>query len=277
MGATAQAVRALLDAAISVTEGLGVAVSLVVISVVSGLLMLVVLARMMKPSVLERARDQMAAAVYELRLFIDSPRRVISAQSRLIWWNLRYTWGLAPAVLVLTPPLGLLYAHLEVRYGYAPVEVAQPLVVRVELATGVDPAGIEPEPGLTDRDASPLAVTAPPLWIEDERIFLIRVEARTAGAHELALDTPAGPVTKRIVAGDAAARTSPERVAGMAQWWAMTDEPPIPDEAGITVISIDHAPDAVTWFGLALPWWGWWLILSTLTVVVLRKPFGVEF
>jgi hypothetical protein len=78
----------------------------------------------------------MSSAIYEIRLFLDSPGHIVRAQLRLLVYSTRYLLCLVPALLVLLPPLALLFAPLHARYGLAPLSPDGPALLRIQL----DPA-----------------------------------------------------------------------------------------------------------------------------------------
>ncbi|MEM9491394.1 MAG: hypothetical protein AAGC55_19770, partial [Myxococcota bacterium] len=92
---------------------------LTLFSIITGVIMLWVVGKVTPQDRLEIARARVSAAIYEMRLFIDSPRRVIASQGQLFGWLFMYMLYLTPAFVVLTAPLGLLYLHLDVRHGQA--------------------------------------------------------------------------------------------------------------------------------------------------------------
>ena len=57
--------------------------------------------------------------------------------------------------------------------------------------------------------------------------------------------------------------------------WAIGMEPPIPDSSGLKSIAVEHQPRDVHIFGVAMPWWIYWLIISLVAALALRRPMGV--
>ncbi|MFN3201912.1 MAG: hypothetical protein ACE366_26135 [Bradymonadia bacterium] len=274
MGTITHWLRSAVEAALGALDGLSPWVSLAIVSVVSGLIMALAMAKLGRPEAMTRARDQMAAAVYEIRLFLDAPRRVVSAQGRLIFWNLRYLATWMPALVVLTPPLGLLWLHLDARHGYETLPLERPVVITATLDDGVDPLKVQAEA------SDGVEITAPvvrvPAAADRPPQVKIRAKLTAQGRHEVTLTAPgAEPATKSLVGPEGGA-PRPTRSAGLAQWWTLGDEAPLPQ--GWVSIDVPH-PDAASWvaLGLSMPWWGWWLILATLVVLALKRPLKLSF
>ncbi len=217
---------------------------------------------------LERTRDRMASAVYELRLYLDSPKRMFIAQGRLIAWGVAYTGLLLPPVVVLIIPLGTLFFQMDLRYGQEALPVGETLVVEARVADDVDGDAVEVA------DAAGLEVTAPPLYVADEQRLYVRLRVKEPGVHTLTLNTPAGAVSKEISADPSAARVSPQRGTGadmMAELF-YTAEPALDGEP-IVRIDVPHPASDATY--LAMTWWLFWLVVSTAAALALRKPMGV--
>lgn len=274
MGEATYWLRAAVEGAVGALDGLSPWVALIIVSALSGLLMAGVMAALGRPAAMDRARDQMAAAVYEIRLFLDAPRRVVAAQGRLIGWNLRYLWAWTPALVALTLPLGLVWLHLDARHGYDPLPLGAPVVITATLADGVDPMQVKAAA------SKGLEITAPPLRraAADGAPAQVKIRARlrAPGAHTLTFTAPGLSPAEKQVVGPEGGPAQPTRASGAALWWSLGAEPPLPE--GWSSVELVH-PEAASWaaLGLALPWWGWWLILATLVVLALKRPLKLSF
>lgn len=278
MGWLAGHIHAIVEYCVALGDGFSALVSLTVLSVVTGALMLWIVGFTTPQRRLERARSQVAAAIYEMRLYIDSPRRIFAAQGRLFGWFFVYMLLLLPAFLVLTVPLGVFLLHLETRHGLDPLPVEQALVVRVDLLAdasagdAIDGYAVTAGPA-TAADA--VRVTAPPLYLEAERQVYLRVQIDEPGEYRLAIDTGRGRVLKRLSADPGAASVYPERRSGVAAFWQIGAESPLDSDTGVDAIFVTHADKAQDWLGLGLPWWAYWLLISTIVALLLRRPMGV--
>jgi len=243
--------------------------SLLLVSILSGAGMLWVVGKTTPQKALERARDRLAAGIYEVRLFLDAPRRVLGAQVGMIKWSIIYVGLVIPALLVMAIPLGLFYLHLETRHGLAPLPVGEPLVVRVDLADGADGRQVS-----ASEMSSDVIPTAPPLYDADRQRVYLRVEVQRPGTHELELRIGEHAITKRLVAA-AGEPASPERTRGAALFIAATDEPPLAPDGPIEQISVAHAAAETTYLGVPMPWWLFWLGIATIAALALRRPMGI--
>lgn len=272
MGWLAEQIHGLVEFFVALGDGWSPFVSLTVMSVVTGALMLWIVGFTTPQKRLERARSQLAAAVYEMRLFLDSPRRIFAAQGRLFYWFGAYMALLLPAFLVLSIPLGVFLLHLETRHGLNPLPVGEPIVVRVDLASGVDGYAVKATPA---GEGAALRVTAPPLYLDSPQQVYLRVQIDQPGEYRLAIDTGRGQVVKRLSASPQAASVFPERRSGVATFWQIGAEAPVDPAVGIEGVFVTHPDRSQDWLGLGLPWWGYWLLVSTVVALLLRRPMGV--
>lgn len=244
---------------------------LTALAIVTALLMIVIVSKVTPQARIRRARARIAGAIYEMRLFLDSPLRVFAAQGSLLKHSALYVLLLLPAFAVMAPLLALLYLHLDVRYGLDPVEAGHQVIVRVGIDSDVD--GYEVEPGALPEG---LAVTAPPVFVEDEGRVYLRVDVNEPGIHSLPIRAGGQQVSKEIVAAADAVKVAPERKRGASTLWAFGNEPPLPSGSPVSSISVVYPDAEQSWLGLAIPWWLYWLLIATLAALLLARPLHVE-
>jgi len=87
---------------------------------------------------LRHTRRRMMAAVYEILLYRGSPRKVVAAELKLIVGNLVLLILMTPSLAVAGLLFAAMYGTLAARYGYAPAEIGQDLVVRCQGRPGDD-------------------------------------------------------------------------------------------------------------------------------------------
>lgn len=243
--------------------------ALTLLGALTALFMLAVIKRVAPQAPMSRARDRMAACIYEMRLFLDEPRRVLSSQGRLLGWTGLYLACLLPAALTLFAPLGLLFVHLESHYGLAPLAAHTTVVVRVGLGDDTDGREVEVAP------ADPgVKITAPLLYARDEQALYARVLVGAAGTHAIAVRAGSQTVKKTLVADPAARNVVPVTRGGWAQLWTAGAEPPPPGGA-IESVTVPYPALERHWLGLPIPWWLYWLGVAMAVALALRRRLGV--
>jgi hypothetical protein len=266
MGAFIHTLRNIIEAMLTIVDTMPDWLGLTIVSVVSGVVMLLVFGLVTPPHWLKRSRELATAAMYEVRLYLDSPRRVLAAQARLIFWSFAYTAAMLPAFIVLTIPFGLLLVHMEQRYGIEQLPTDEPVLVRLQLS---DDVTVEPQ-------KSPnVKVTAPVLQDSVEKTAYVRVELDEPKSSTLKLKVGDDVVEKRLDADPESPVYSPTRADGMALFVVLTDEPPL-DSPTVEKIKVNHPARDQDWVPFGMPWWLWWLLVSILAAGALAKPLNVQ-
>lgn len=261
MGTISHGIHWLVEALLAPLDGLVPWVSLAILAVPTAVIILLVVRSTSPQKRVERARSQMGAAIFEMRLYLDHPLRLLRAQARLAGWSVLYVAYLLPSLVVMAGPLGLVYLHLELRHGLAPLAAPSTAVVRIEVAEGVALRDVAIE------TASPLSVTAR-VRAEDEHALYARFAVDAPGTHAFTVRANGTRVDSRIEADPDADVVSPERSAGLSHLWALGAEPPL--EGPVRSISIPYPERTAT-----VPWWLYWLGIATVLAMLLRRRFGV--
>lgn len=251
-------------------------VSLAIIAALTAVVMLLVIRRTSPQRRIRHARAQMASTIFEMRLYLDHPLQLLRAQGRLVKWSVVYVALLLPSMLVLAAPLGLLFVHLEIRHGFAPLPSSATEVVRIEVAPGVatHDVAVEADEGLD--------ITAQ-VHAEDEHAVYARVHVRRPGTHTLTIYAGDATVQTQVVADRDADVVSPDHRNGIAQLWSYGADAPIASDAihSITIPYPDRppyfaVPGWLSWIGLStVPWWLYWLGIATAFALLLRNKLGV--
>lgn len=267
MGSIVHILRLGMDKFLTPFDWLGPFWGLTLLSLLSGIGMLWVVGKTTPQSLVERSRNKMDSAIYEIRLFIDSPKRVLISLGRLISNSLLYIAYMMPAFVILALPLTFMYLGLETRHGMEPIPVDQPFVVSVDLADGVDGST------LTPTTSEGLEITAPPLYVPSEQAVYLRgvLKKKTTATLTLAVD---GSEVSKLISGDpAAVQMAPDRASGIDLFISYGPEA---DLAGpVTGIQLNHETRDNSYLGIDMPWWFWWLLLMMIAAFGLKKQMGV--
>jgi hypothetical protein len=108
-------------------------VGLTVMSVITAIAMLLFFKKTSDQQGLAVAKRQMHAGVFEIRLFSDDPRAILSAQLDILRHSFRYMRLTLVPMLWMIIPLLLVIVQLQYRYRYGGLEVGREAIVKVKL------------------------------------------------------------------------------------------------------------------------------------------------
>lgn len=292
-----------LDALLWPVRGMPPIAGLAVVSLVTAVFVLLVFKWTSQQERLAAVKRQIQAGFFEIRLFNDDLVNIARAQGGILRQTLAYL-GLSIVPLLWTiVPLVLLVAHLQARYGYAPIDVGRSAIVTVTTTEAV-PVTLTVPSGVRIETMTPVRVPARRettwrLGVEREGDFNLTVIVDSARDGASATNH----VTKRLVVrGPASAETgatgtspgaasetadshaiatealplAPVRQAGSvldALLWPA--EAPVPHGSRVASIAIDYPPRAIAIAGIEVHWLIVFAVLSTLFAFVLRRPLGV--
>lgn len=221
-------------------------------------------------------KNQIAAALFEIRLFNDDLRAIVRAQWEILGRVLHYQGlALVPMVFIL-PPLVLLMVQLHQYYGFRGLSPGESALLRVELA---EPGGERPD--LRIEVPEGLHLETPAVWVPALGELDWRIAADAVGDYRVAFVLGGETATKTVRVTDRVVRLSPERppreLLAQLEW---PSEPPLPADGAIRRITVGYPQGSVGLLGWAWEWsFAWMVVFFVLTMVIavaLKKPMGVE-
>lgn len=261
-------------------------VGLVVVSLATGIAMLLIFKRTSDQARLAAVKRQIHAAIFEIRLFNDDLRAIFRAQGEILRHNLVYLRLSLVPMLWMIVPLVLVIAQLQFHYGYAGLVPAETVLVKAQLRegaaaaarpAGVARASIVDGPEIAVLEAPPqIEVQTPAVFIPSTREVLWRIVPRSMGSHELTLRVGTEPVTKSVRVSPDVVRRSPVRLEpGLLNQLLYPAESPLPPDGAITSVSVAYPEREVGVFGWELHWLVVYFVLSMAFAFALRKRFNV--
>jgi hypothetical protein len=240
---------------------------LAVLSVLSGVAMLWVVQKTSNQARIRQAKRLVQAHLLELRIYRDEPGVMWRAQKSLLGANLRYLALMLQPALVMGVPFAILLVHLDAFYGRAPLPVgAEAIVTMGTHGTSADVPELQAPAGVTVESPGVRALDV------DEVSWRIRPHTPVSGVLHIRMK--GASVEKDIEAG-----TGPRFVAGRkvsSLWDAVWH----PDEAPIAApnvewVEVRYPSATVEWLGIRLHWLIWFVVISMLSALLLKKRFHV--
>lgn len=242
------------------------------ISMLCGAVMLWVFGKTSDQEAIRKTKNRLKAHMLEMRLFTDEPVLVLRAQKNLIIGNGRLlALTLRPALYLIVPMI-LLFVQLESFYGRAPLRPGEATLVTVQLKNAAE---ISADPVLEASDGI-VAESAPVRVVRDRQISW-RIRAGRDGSGHVRVRFPDGAVVEKSVeTGPGPRYVSDRRVSS---WSGVLWHP---GERRLAAKDVDlievHYPSAyVSWLGVETSWVVFFLVVSMITALLLKKRMGIAF
>ena len=247
-------------------------VALVVVSALSGLLMLWVFAKFGDQDRIRRTKEKIRGRLLGVRLYQHDVRIVLGLQVSILRGILSYFGASLVPLLILLLPLALILIQLNRHFAYRPLAVGQTTVVTVRTDGGSE--GDQPEilPGPSDG----VTVETRALREPGRGRISWRVRVDQPGTPTLRIASGDREFTKELVAGADWAPVSPMRTRRWIDQLLYPGEAPLPRAGPIAAIEVVYPPQSIPVLGWDPHWIVHFLVVSLATVLLLKRFFGVE-
>lgn len=249
-------------------------IPLILISIVTGFLVLVVYKYVSSPRQIKRSKEQIKGHILAIRLYKDEWRVIVKSFFLSLFSTLRYfAFNMIP-LLILLPLLAPLFAQLEVRYGLSPFSVGSLAEVKVSFTGDLD--GLEPRlvPASWYRQSmSPVFVMA-----HDQAHW--QIEVLEPGSHDLEIETTRGRVMKTLRSGDdkpRAALSQKRHQGGILDGLLYPAETALETGSPALALQLNYPGRILSVAGLGIHWIWIHLLIVVVVVLILKKRFGIEF
>ena len=274
------AVNGLFDLLFWPFSGLGPIWSLVVFSLLAGVLMLWIYGLVSDQDSIRVIRDRVRGNLIGIRLFGDdlgSLFRLLGRVLRDVLISFRYI--LVP-LLVMAVPVLLIIAQLNLRYSVRPLEPGESATVKVALRDGSSiehgfvleaPDGVSVEtPGVRVHKAEEVG------QVPRLREVAWRIRAERPGNFQLVVRAGGVAVEKELRVGQRWGATSPLRASSFGDLLLYPGEPPIEQSQVVEAIEITYRRLDLSIFGWSVDWLVLFFVLSIASGFAFRKLLGVE-
>jgi len=263
--------------------GLPSQVPLVILSAVAGVLAAIAFRYTSNQAALKRVADQVRAALLGMRLFKDDLRSVFAAQFSLFKASGLRLWYSLPPLVVLIVPFVLLLVQLGMWYEFRPLAPGQSALVEVEVAPEMWETHGGLELGVPDG-----VVVESLVRNAHDRLVTWRIRPQRAAGADEPLELRLRLGEREIAAKQLVVREDPDasvltfvspRRPGSGFWDRLVypGEPGFDESSPVRAISIDYGSRTNTIFGLRLPWWATFFVVSILAALAIKPVVKVQF
>lgn len=248
--------------------------SLLIVSLVTAVVMLLVVARTSDQKGLADTKRGIHAALFEIRLFADDPINVLRALGEVLARNGRYLRLSLVPLLWMGIPLVLVAAQLQGFYGYQGLTPGVPAIVTVELRQAATPA--DATIALVLEAPSEIRIDTDPVRLLGSNEVLWRIVPTAAGTYTLTIRDGDRAATKSLQVSASRARRSARRMqAGLADQLLYPSEPLLPDDGRIAAITVAYPEPGLDVLGWRVHWMIVYGLLSMACALILARRFGV--
>jgi uncharacterized membrane protein (DUF106 family) len=242
--------------------------SATLVAAVTGVILLIIFKYTSNQAAIKRARNDIDANLFAIKLFKDATPVVLAAQGALMMDAYRlFALAIVPMLVMMIPVL-LILGQLSLWYQHRPLRVGEEavMVLKANDAGGVLLKQVELE-------STPAAeVVTGPVRVPSRHEVVWLVRANQAGSHRLSFRAGEQSATKEFEVGDGFMRVSPRRPA--RDWYDQLIHPAEPAfGVSSTIQSIEIAyPDRPGITSGTNTWVFYWFVASMIAAF-LAKPF----
>lgn len=218
---------------------------ILIISAISAILFLIIFKKTSNQERIKSYKNKIIGHILEIRLYKDHPLLTIRSISSIFGYNLIYLrYALVPMVFIIVPVL-VISVQLNNRYGYSPLQIDKPFIIRAELDKTTVPdvrEGIQ-KIGCTTSDG--MVLETPPMRLINEATILWRakvIDAKSpAQTFTMTMDGGAGSVTKKVISAMTKDGISPETTKWhLENLFVNNAEGFIPDSSPFEAVSVTY-------------------------------------
>ncbi len=245
--------------------------ALTILSVLTGILMLLVFGRVSNQAAIGRVRDRIRGHLIGVRLFQHDLGVVGRLQGRILADTGRYLRHSLLPMLILIPPVILVIIQLNLRFAVRPLRPGESAMLQALTHEPTLLNSISAEAG------DGLLVETPPVRIASRGEVAWRIRAETPGAHVIRLTVAGHAVEKQVVVGERALkvpalRPGPDFLAVLLY----PGERPLPEAAGLASVRLQYPPLPLPFLGWELNWLVAFFVLTILSGFAFKGALGVE-
>lgn len=244
----------------------------VLVSLVTGIVMLIAFKHTSPQSTIKRIRNQTKAELLSLSLFKDSIAVSLAAQGRIFWKAIQSILVTFIPIAVMIIPVTLLLGQLSLWWQFRPLRVGEEAVVTLNL-NGNDKTAW---PDVQLASSSAFEPSVGPVRVKSQRAIHWNLVAKEAGYHQLSFEVDGKTIKKQLAVGQQLMRVSERRPA-----WKWSDivlypaEEPFPIASAVKSIEIQY-PGHESWLTGSKTWLIAWFLGSTITALCFRGVFNVN-
>jgi hypothetical protein len=244
---------------------------LLVLSVITGLVMIALFGYLSDQNAVRRAKDQLRAQLLAVRLFQDQPQVVLRAYGRILTGTGRYLRvSFKPLAVIIVPMIALLiYGG---RYlGSLPFQTNQPILLKVRLdkPDALDHVSLRLPAGLAE--------SAPAVHIANDNEVDWRLVASAEGNYMVNVLADGQALGKQVVVSNNLMHLSECRLRGHI-WQRLLEcaEPALPANAPVSLLAVNYPARDIDLGPWTTNWLVVFFVVSLVAALLFKFVLGIE-
>ena len=247
---------------------------LFVLSLLTGILMLLIFRYTSNQKKIKETKDKIKAYLIEVRIFNEDLGILLSAQKNLLFYNAKYLIHALKPILFMIVPVSIILIQLQGWFGYRPLAVGESTILKVK----VTDEGKKVLSHFAIAVDKGIVIETPPLRNPEEAEVAWRIRANEIGEHTIIIKAQDYSFQKKVVISDKRlARVSPS-VVGSSPLEIIFNpgEKPIKENSLIKRIEVGYPTRSIEIFGWKTHWLVLFFVLSIISGFAFKGVFGVE-
>jgi hypothetical protein len=242
------------------------------LSLLTSLFVLAVYKLVSSPAKVRETKNLIKAHILAIRLYRDFWRTIIASFFKSLYYTGKYfALNLLPLLLVL-PLMFLLFVQMDIRFGMRPFRPGESFTVKARFNGDI---------GSVEAFIAPSAhyrMTMNPVYIPFLREIDWKLRASQNGSGEIAITVNGSTVGKNLVIGENLLALSNQRLASSSlAHFIYPAEKLLEPGTRLTSVAIRYPDRSISFLGLRSHWLVYYLVLTMIIALALKKKFGVEF
>jgi uncharacterized membrane protein (DUF106 family) len=243
----------------------------VLVSVVTGLIMVVVFRYTSDQKVIRSAKDKLKAHLLAVRLFQDQLPVVLRSYGRILRGTATYLRLAFKPLLFVAIPITVLIVQLDYYLGLVPFHAGEAILITAQMANAnsLDEVSLRLPPEI--------APSAPPVHVPANNQVVWRVVAEKDGRYDIGIGVSGQTFSKNIVVSSGVERLSPVRLHG--RFWErlfVSAESALPESSPIESIAVNYSERSIHFAWLDWNWIWLFFVLSLVAGFLFKEILGIE-
>ena len=256
------------------TELFGASLPLVIVvlvSVVTGLIMVVVFRYTSDQKAIRSAKDKLKAHLLAVRLFQDQLPVVLRSYGRILRGTVTYLRLAFRPLLFVIIPITVLIVQLDHYLGLVPFRAGESFLITAQ----VSHTNILDEVSL--RLTGGLATTAPAVHVPANNQVVWRVVAEKDGRYDIDIGVSGQTFSKNIAVSSGVERLSPVRMRGRPwERFLVSAETALPESSPLESIAVSYSGRSIHFAWLDWNWIWLFFVLSLVAGFLFKEILGIE-